>query len=74
MPTFYEYHVTVRRADNSSETQVLDIHEDHHHAHGFNESGNLRNQSYLSSIIANYLQIAKTAIEGIAHYGVTKKR
>jgi hypothetical protein len=74
MPTYYEYHVTVDQGNGTTQTYIVDVHEDHHDAHGFDGNGNLKDASSISTIVANALQIVVTAVKELAHYGVTKKR
>lgn len=74
MPTYYEYHVTVEQGDGTTQTRVVDVHEEHHNAHGFDGNGKLKDASSISTIIANALQIAVTTVKELAHYGVIKRR
>ncbi|GAA5197463.1 hypothetical protein GCM10023322_68740 [Rugosimonospora acidiphila] len=74
MDNYHEYHVEVIEPDGTRKTLLVDVHEDHHNAHGFDGNGNLKNASAFTGIIANAIGISKDVINAFKYLGKVKRR
>jgi hypothetical protein len=70
MPDYHIYHVEYTDSVTGRKVeQEVQVHEEHHREHGFDDNGKLKNTSMMARLVADAIGIGKELVSGFKYFG-----